>query len=251
MRRSMTGLLLIVIGALFLLQIVGLAQAISLWAVILLLVGLSIAGSALRRRRPDLFSLCLGLWIAAMGLFDILSQAGLSLVTRGDVARMGWPVLLIALGLSMLLGRGVRVTVSRDSGRKSVQSGSHFVSDLNLGRESWVFDKDLYLSSFVGDLRLDLTTAVIAPGVHRIEVRKFVGDTHIQVPDTVSVRARAEATITGDLNILGEHRAGLGLVSLEREEIVPGADAELIIDIHAGVGDVTIERVPTSDFRVF
>jgi len=247
----MMGLLLIVIGALFLLQMLGLAQAISLWAVILLLVGLSIAGSALRRRRPDLFSLCLGLWIAAMGLFDILSRAGLSLVTRGDVARMGWPVLLIALGLSMLLGRGLRVTVSRDSGRKSVQSGSHFVADLNLGRESWVFDEDLYLSTFVGDLRLDLTTAVIAPGVHRIEVRKFVGDTYIQVPDTVSVRARAESTITGDFNILGVHRAGFGLVSLEREEIVPGADAELIIDIHAGVGDVTIERVPTSDFRVF
>ena len=40
-------------------------------------------------------------------------------------------------------------------------------------------------------------------------------------------------------------------MSLEREEIVPGADAELIIDVHVGVGDITIERVPTTQFRVF
>ncbi|MFS8640817.1 MAG: hypothetical protein LOD90_08425, partial [Symbiobacteriaceae bacterium] len=49
MRRSMTGLLLIIIGALFLLQALGLAHGISFGAAALLLVGLSIAGSGLRR----------------------------------------------------------------------------------------------------------------------------------------------------------------------------------------------------------
>lgn len=251
MRRSMTGLLLIIIGALFLLQALGLAHGISFGAAALLLVGLSIAGSGLRRRRINLFNVGLGLWIAAMGLFNILSRAGVTTITGGDAARMGWPILLIALGVSMLLGRGPRIYVIRDPRHNPVRSDTHFVSDVKLGNEPWVLDGDLELNTFVGDLRLDLTTATISPGVHRIEVNKYVGDTLIRVPDTVSVRARAEASVTGNLSIFGERRSGVGSVSLEREEIVPGADAELIIDVRVSVGDVTILREPVDGFRVF
>lgn len=261
MRRNTIGLLLVIVGALYLLQTMGWIRGISFGAAALLLIGLSIAGSGLRRSRPRVFTLGVGLWIAAIGLFNILAQAGVTTITGGDVLRMGWPLVLIALGISMLFGRGVGVyvfTTPRSSGQSSrsgsykpVRSGTHFVSDLKMGNEPWVLEEDLHLQTFVGDLRLDLTTAAISPGVHRIEIAKFVGDTKVRVPDNVSVRARAEATITGSLDVLGEERDGVGAVSLEREEIVPGADAELIIDVHVGVGDITIERVPTTQFRVF
>ena len=153
-----------------------------------------------------MFTLGLGLWIAAIGLFNILAQAGVTTITGGDVLRMGWPLLLIALGHFHAVRPGGRVYVSTTAlDRPVLRSGSTSPSgpapssfrDLKMGNEPWVLEEDLQLQTFVGDLRLDLTTAAISPGVHRIEVAKFVGDTKVRVPDNVSVRARAEATITG------------------------------------------------------
>ncbi|MBP2017874.1 putative membrane protein [Symbiobacterium terraclitae] len=249
MGRYAVGLLLIIMGGLFLMQTLGLASGISFGSLVLVFVGLVIAGDGPRRRRFSLFSTGLGLWLAAIGLFNMLSRAGITTTTGGDILRVGWPLLLILLGLSMLLGRGMRVYVTAIRPRKSTQFSS-FVGDLNLGTEPWVLDKDLQVQTFAGDLRLDLTTATIAPGVHRIEVTQFVGDTLVRVPDTVSVRARAEA-FAGEVSIFGVERSDVGMVYLEREEIVPGADAELIIDARVRFGEVTIERVPISDFRVF
>jgi len=249
-RRFTTGLLLITIGGLLLLQTLGLASGISFGSVVLILVGLSIAGDGLRGRRRNVFSLGLGLWLAAMGLFGILSRAGLTTITGGDVARMGWPVLLIFLGLSMLMGRGLRVHVISSKKSSSTEFPTQIVGDLRYGAEPWALDDDLNLFTAVGDLRLDLTTAIVAPGTHRINVSQLVGEALVRVPDTVSVRATAQCNI-GEVAIFGERRSGVGYVHLEREEIVPGSDSELIIDANLRIGSIRIERVPTADFRVF
>lgn len=250
MRRFAMGLLLIVVGGLLLMQTLGLASGFSFGSLVLILVGLSIAGDGLRGRRTSLFSLALGLWLAAMGMFGILSRAGVTTITSGDVARMGWPILLICLGLSMLVGRGLRIDVSSGPRRSTTQVPTPLVGDLKYGTDPWALDGDLNLFTAVGDLRLDLTTAIIAPGTHRIQVSQLVGDTLVRVPDTVSVRATAECNI-GEVAIFGERRSGVGHVYLEREEVLPGAEAELIVDAHLRIGEIRIERVPTADFRVF
>lgn len=252
LRQYAGGLLLIGLGVLFLLQTLGVTTGLSFWSVAGVLIGLAIAGDGLSRHRPDLFTVALGLWIAAMGAFSILSRSGVTTVTGGDVARHGWPVLIVALGLSMLVGQGA----SGPPGPKGHKGAykkrvtAQMVGDLRYGREPWSLEDDIKLQTFVGDLKLDLTTAVIAPGPHRIEVSQVVGDAVVKVPDTVSVRARAESNI-GEVRVLGESRSGVGYVHLEREEIVPGAHAEIIIDASVRVGSIRIEQVPASDFEVF
>lgn len=246
MRQYGWGLLLVGLGTLFLLQSLGVATGFSFWSVVAVLGGLTIAGDGLSRRRPDLFNLALGLWLAAIGAFSILSRSGVTTVTGGDIAGKGWPLLLVALGLSMLVGRGVKVHTG--STRRRMES--HMVGDLSYGRDPWSLEGDITLHTFVGDLKIDLTTAVIAPGTHRIEVSQGIGDTVVKVPDTVTVRARAGANI-GTVEVLGEERGGVGFIHLEREAYVPGSHADLIIDASVRIGSVTIERVPTSDFEVF
>ena len=94
------------------------------------------------------------------------------------------------------------------------------VGDLSYGRDPWSLEGDITLHTFVGDLKIDLTTAVIAPGTHRIEVSQGIGDTVVKVPDTVTVRARAGANI-GTVEVLGEERGGVGFIHLEREASCP------------------------------
>lgn len=255
MKRYFWGLALIALGVLALLQGTGMYHfGLSFWPVVLTLVGFSITVESFAGRRgPQWFGLALGLWLGAMGLFGILNDAGITPdIDGGTIARAGWPMLLIALGLSICFGKGIRVVFDgpkqkREWSRKG-PSQHQFVGDLRYGRSPWVLDGDLNLSNSVGDLKLDLTTADITPGIHRIEVTQFVGETVIKVPDNVTVRVTAEASV-GELEILGDHRSGASLY-LQREIVIPDSHAELIIGAYQRVGSLRVVRYPVPPLRV-
>lgn len=255
MRRYFWGLVLIALGVTALLQGTGAYNfGLSFWPVVLTLVGLSITVESFTGRRgPSWFGLALGLWIGAIGLFDILHEAGVTpTISGGEIVSAGWPILLIAVGISIASGRGIRVMVAGRSRQdwsdsRQTRSRHQVIGDLRYGREHWVLDKDLDLTNAVGDLKVDLTTAEITPGVHRIKVTQFVGETVIKVPDHVTVRATAEANV-GELDVLGDCRDGAGLY-IQREVLVPDSDAELVIDARLRVGALRIIRLPASNPR--
>lgn len=252
MKRVFSGIVLVILGVLALCQGIGVYDfGLSFWPVIGIVTGLWITYESFTGRRgPSWFGLALGLWLSAMGLFEILNDAGVTLdIDGGTIASAGWPILLIAIGLSVVFGNGIRVSVSgKRRHRTEWSAGRHqVVGDLRYGRSPWVLEKDLNLSNAVGDLRLDLTTADITPGLHRINVTQFVGETVIEVPENVTVKVTAEANV-GELDILGDQRSGAGLF-LEREIVVPDAEVQLIIDAHQRVGSLRVIRVPARPRR--
>jgi len=247
-KRTFWGIVLIALGILALLQGMNVEYfGLSFWPVVLTIVGLSIAWSAFTSRGgSQWFGLALGLWIGSMGLFTILHDAGVTPgITGGDIARNGWPILLIAIGVSVVFGRGPAVIINgrHKEWRRSGDTRSQVIGDLRYGRDPWVLEKDMNLDNAVGDVKVDLTTADITPGTHRITVTQFVGETVIKVPDNVTVRASGEASV-GELEILGDHRSGLSL-NLQREVVVPDSSVELIVDAHLRVGSLRVIRVPT------
>ena len=252
MKRYFWGVMLIALGTMALLQGLGIQNfGLSFWPVVLTLVGLSITYESFTSRRgPSWFGLALGLWLGAMGIFEILNEAGYSpLIDGGDIASAGWPILLIAIGISIVTGRGMVVRFNGGRHRRDWSESRHqVVGDLRYGRERWVLDKDLNLTNAVGDLKVDLTTAEITPGTHRIRVTQFVGETVIKVPDDVTVRATADANV-GELDVLGDQRSGAGLY-IQREVVVEGSNIELIIDAHLRVGSLRIIRLPAANPRV-
>lgn len=245
-KRPVWGILLIAVGLLFLLQSAGIytiGTGISFWPVVLTLVGLFITYSSFytqRRQGTNWFGLALGLWLGAMGLFDILSDAGITPgLDGGRIASSGWPILLIAIGLHAVTDRPKR------SGSQTTDGPSptnQMVGDMRFGQEPWVLDGDLSFNNSVGDLKVDLTTAQITPGTHRITVTQFMGETVIRLPEDVTVRVTAEANV-GELDILGEERGGIGLY-LQQEVVVPGSLAELTIEAVQRVGSLRVVRVP-------
>lgn len=251
MKRTFWGFLLIALGALFLLQTTGvIVGQVSFWSVLFTFTGASLIYEGLvGRRAPKWFELGLGLWLLAKGLSHILAGFGLvSTELSGIISAAGWPIVLIGLGLAILFRRGVKVDFVVIDRRRKSHPETHVIGDLRYGREPWVLDQDLNLETAVGDLRLDLTTAQITPGVHHIQLNQFVGETVVKVPDNVSVRASAEANV-GEVHLLGDHRSGIGL-HLEREFTLPDAEVELVIDARLRVGTVRIIQVATPTFRV-
>lgn len=246
MKRYFWGAVFILLGVLSLLQGVGFQNyGLRGWPVFMTLVGAAIVLESLTKRRgPQWFGLALGLWLGAYGLFDILYEAGLTGIQGGDILRHGWPILLIAMGFSIFFGRGIQVIVAPElKVRKNRHQGhQHVVADLYYGRENWVLEQDLTVNNGVGDLKLDLTTAEITPGTHRITVVQFAGETVIRVPDDVTVRVTAEAN-AGELEIFGEQQTGVSL-RVEREVVVADSLVELIIDATQRVGSLKVKRVP-------
>jgi len=112
--KHFSGLTLITLGALALLQSLGTYYfGLTFWPAVLVWLGLEMVWGSLfdHWHGPQLFGAALGFFVAGLGLIKILQNAGMDIaMTYGDMLRMGWPVLLVGLGLSLMFRRS-RVTV--------------------------------------------------------------------------------------------------------------------------------------------
>jgi lia operon protein LiaF len=253
LKRQFWGVVITIVGVLALLQVLNLFNfGLSFGPVALTLAGLAILWSSFRK--VSWFGLALGLWVGGIGLFEILNNAGLSPVDGGMIARAGWPILLVAIGVSVLFGKSSLRWVyrsgdwNRDWGKGWEKRHSHVIGEVHMGQSgTWPLDGDLNLDHGVGDVRLDLTTADISAGTHRIRVHAGIGDAVIRVPDNVNVNVSARVGI-GDLTVLGDRRSGMGC-AITRTLVVPESPVTLEIDAHLGLGDLDVALRPARVIR--
>jgi len=249
MRKTFWGLVFVALGILALLQSAGPFNfGLAFWPVVWTLIGLAILYESFRR--VSWFGLALGLWIGGIGVVDILNGAGVLPFGHSFVVRMGWPVLLIAIGLSVLFGskRWYRVHLGDMSRWGRFQGRSHVIGDVRYGAGDWSLEDDLHFSHGVGDLKLDLSTATISHGAHEIDLEVGLGEMVVRVPDNVNCYVKAHAGI-GELYVFGDHRGGLAL-SLEKAVTVPEATVTLRIKAEMGVGSLRIIQVPAQQPRL-
>lgn len=107
--KLFSGLTLMVLGTLALLQTLGLYNfGLTLWPAVILWIGLQMVWGSLFHGwgRPSVFGAAIGLFVAGIGLVRILANAGVAAaMSVGDPLRVSWPLLIVALGLSLLVGR--------------------------------------------------------------------------------------------------------------------------------------------------
>lgn len=113
--RFFSGITLIGLGALALLQVMGIAYfGLTWWPAVLVWLGLEITWGSLfsRWHGPSLFGAALGLFVGGLGLVRILENLGLTAgISASEMVSIGWPVLIVALGLSLLFNRKRRWNV--------------------------------------------------------------------------------------------------------------------------------------------
>lgn len=246
-KRTFWGIVFIALGVLAMMQALGqLPFPLRFWPVVLTLLGLGILWSSLRigklYKGPNWFGTALGLWVGGIGLFDILYDASVTEITGGQIAGAGWPLILIALGVSIIFGRS-KLLVFNGRGRKHGRHEGHVVGDMRYGNSGpWVLDKDLTLDHGAGDMKIDFSTADIAEGVHQIRLNQAVGEMQVRVPDNVNVTVDAQVNI-GECSVLGEHRNGMGL-HVQKTVVVSESNIELVIYANLRMGSMRIVHVP-------
>lgn len=248
MKQRIWGFTLLVLGVLVLLQVTEIYNfGLAFWPVILLFLGIAILWESIGFGVTSWFLIGLGLWVGSIGLFGILSNAGVTELTGGDLARYGWPLVLVAIGLSILIGDRPRIKGRFFCGKDEKDRVSHakmrHIGDLYHGRVPWVLDHDHDFYHGIGDVVIDFTTAEIKPGIHKIYLKTGIGEVTIRIPDRVNIDVEASVGI-GELDLFGETRSGFTGLSLDRKVQVEGAEATLQIEARLGIGDLTVQYLP-------
>lgn len=277
MSRLFWGTVFIVAGALFLLQSTGVFHAgLAFLPVVAVIFGVYLALRALvpfpfrLGKRSSWLKLALASLIGVWGIFEILHANGYAALTGREAIGRSWPVLLLAIGLALVVGRpedgddegGWHPGRWRRELRREVWAWHHDwhrgwhgagrgalrhvgrIGDLHVGRKPWRLDDGLEVRHSIGDVRVDLTTADIAPGEHPVRISSSVGEVVVLVPSNCSVRAAASALL-GSVRVFDEDRDG-SPAHLEKSIVVPDSDVTLDIRVRTRVGSVKIRRVPTA-----
>ncbi len=252
MKKQLWGLIFIVLGVLVSLQVMGVYElGFTFWPTVLLLLGILILTESISFGLISWITLGLGLWVGGIGLFGILSNAGVTGISGSDVARFGWPLILVAIGLSILLGdrnlffRRLFIQHDPDKADSDAYSRMRHIGDLNHGRAPWTLDQNLEFFHGIGDVVLDFTTAEIKPGKHHVYLKSGVGDVTIRVPDGVNVDIDASVGL-GELEVFGEKKSGIGGLSIKREINVEDAAATIQLEAKMGIGDMNIIYMPAA-----
>ncbi len=198
-------------------------------------------------RGPRLFWFTLALLAVALGslgLYDVAeggvadaASPALALAVIGTMlvvgAWFGRPGGLIALGIAATLGLAGATAgdLSWDDERVSLAPSTAAEVD-----DSYTF------TAGTTHLNLSRISDLEALDGRTIDIEGNAGEIVVTIPDDVDVDISAAVAGAGDVSVLGEHRGGVGTVSLERS--VDGGDdvPELDLNLDLVVGNIEVRQ---------
>ncbi|HLO04768.1 MAG TPA: LiaF domain-containing protein [Symbiobacteriaceae bacterium] len=198
-KRLFVGSVAILAGLFLLARQFGLLTSqINIASLAIMLAGLWLFLVSLGRRR--VFLALIGAWVGSFGGLRALHEMGYLVPSEAILFKLILPGFLVGIGLDLLFKpRRVR-------GKEYARG---VLGDQRIGQEPWQLTGDMSIEHGVGDLKLDLSTAVMAPGEYEITVKHGMGDCVIIVPTDVSVAVEGRVKL-GDLILFGEQRGGTG-----------------------------------------
>ncbi len=128
----------------------------------------------------------------------------------------------------------------------------HFVGEIRLGDRPWALENSSY-SLGVGEVYMDLTTALLEEGVTYVNLSGWVGSVQIIVPEDLAIDVSADVNI-GSVEIFGEEqefsrhhknrRSGVSSNLLcYRSEDYDEALKKVRINASVNIGEVSVKRV--------
>jgi len=190
--RIFWGLILILLGVLFLLDQMGRADFGDLvsrwWPLILIAAGLwQLISSDFRELAGGLFLIILG---------TIIQLAKLEILGR-HLWRYIWPALIIGLGLWVLLGAFRRSSAPRLSGSKEDDLDAFAIfAGLNRRVESQNFHGGK-ATAILGGIELDLTPVRLAEPKAALDLTAIMGGIDIRVPRHIRVELNGNPVLGG------------------------------------------------------
>ncbi len=177
--QMMVGLILVLLGILFVLDNFGIICAdrwLHYWPVLL------VAAGAAKAMQPG-HGRWIGVIIAFVGLIMLGNRLDLLHFRLWDF----WPLILVAMGASMILKKsGGKTKESGQSGPDTI-GGTAFLGGMSIRNHSLGF-KGGSVTAMLGGMDIDLRDADMPEGGEALlEVTTFMGGVEIRVPDNWSV----------------------------------------------------------------
>lgn len=101
---------------------------------------------------------------------------------------------------------------------------------------------DLNISGFIGDVKIDLSKAIIPEGESTIVISGIIGDIDIYVPADLEVAITSSAFV-GDMDIIGDRSSGLSSKIHASSPNYDSSTRKVKISISLFIGDVDVRYI--------
>ncbi|MBI1803996.1 MAG: cell wall-active antibiotics response protein [Ignavibacteriae bacterium] len=190
-----------------------------------------------------------GLILLTIGTLLLLDNLGIA--DFGDMVKTFWPLIIIAIGASILLRRRTYSPPPDTSITPAQIQETTQRLDSDLIHQSIVFGDIFFtatsqnfkggsLSTVFGDGVVNLSNIRIAEGDHVLRVHGVFGKTTIILPPDGAIVITA-SSVLGDMSILGQRRGGFSSDLRTATSSYTSASNRLTININRVFGEIRVE----------
>lgn len=146
----------------------------------------------------------LGIVLILLGMLLLLDN--LDVLDFFETVGTYWPLLLILVGIYYIFYKGKHLERDKNIQNDLIHQSSVF-NDIDLTIESKNF-KGGSVSTFIGDISLDISNVELKDTNKILRVSSFIGDIYIKIPENYNLSFDC-STALGDLKVLDKSSNGL------------------------------------------
>ncbi|AEP88192.1 LiaRS two-component regulatory system accessory protein LiaF [Bacillus spizizenii] len=239
-KKQLLGFIIALFGISMFLQIIGIGDLL-FWPLFFL-----IAGYFLKRYSRDWLGSVMYIFAAFLFLKNLFS---ITFNLFGYV----FAAFLIYAGYRLVKGKPIfesnekRIDLTKKERHEPPKDEKHpdmrsfFIGELQMMKQPFDLN-DLNVSGFIGDIKIDLSKAMIPEGESTIVISGVIGNVDIYVPSDLEV-AVSSAVFIGDINLIGSKKSGLSTKVYAASSDFSESKRRVKVSVSLFIGDVDVKYV--------
>ena len=239
-KKQLLGLIIALFGISMFLQIIGIGDLL-FWPLFFL-----IAGYFLKKYSRDWLGSVMYIFAAFLFLKNLFS-------ITFNLFGYAFAAFLIYAGYRLVKGEPIfepnekQVNLNKKEHHDPPKDVKHpdmrsfFIGELQMMKQPFDLN-DLNVSGFIGDIKIDLSKAMIPEGESTIVISGVIGNVDIYVPSDLEV-AVSSAVFIGDINLIGSKKSGLSTKVYAASTDFSESKRRVKVSVSLFIGDVDVKYV--------
>ncbi|PKJ59248.1 protein LiaF [Bacillus sp. SN32] len=239
-KKQLLGLIIALFGISMFLQIIGIGDLL-FWPLFFL-----IAGYFLKKYSRDWLGSVMYIFAAFLFLKNLFS-------ITFNLFGYAFAAFLIYAGYRLVKGKPIfepnekQVNLNKQEHHEPPKDVKHpdmrsfFIGELQMMKQPFDLN-DLNVSGFIGDIKIDLSKAMIPEGESTIVISGVIGNVDIYVPSDLEV-AVSSAVFIGDINLIGSKKSGLSTKVYATSTDFSESKRRVKVSVSLFIGDVDVKYV--------
>ncbi|MFH0347922.1 LiaRS two-component regulatory system accessory protein LiaF [Bacillus vallismortis] len=239
-KKQLLGMIIALFGISMFLQIIGIGDLL-FWPLFFL-----IAGYFLKKYSRDWLGSVMYIFAAFLFLKNLFS-------ITFNLFGYAFAAFLIYAGYRLVKGKPIfepnekRVDLNKKERHEPAKDDKHpdmrsfFIGELQMMKQPFDLN-DLNISGFIGDIKIDLSKAMIPEGESTIVISGVIGNVDIYVPSDLEV-AVSSAVFIGDINLIGSKKSGLSTKVYAASSDFSESKRRIKVSVSLFIGDVDVKYV--------